>query len=77
MIRMFVAVSLSGLGDPQVLSRGISEAMLTTAEGLCIGIPALIAHNYLASRSERLIAEIEALASRMLARLRPRPEQAR
>jgi len=77
MIRMFVAVSLSGLGDPQVLSRGISEAMLTTAEGLCIGIPALVAHNYLASRSERLIAEIEAMASRMLARLRPRPGQAR
>jgi biopolymer transport protein ExbB len=76
MIRMFGAVSLSGLGDPQVLSRGISEAMLATAEGLCIGIPALVAFNYLTSRSEQLIAEIEAQASRMVARLRRQPEQA-
>src|SRR4029079_8295581 len=42
MIKMFEAVSLAGLGDPQVLSKGISQAMLTTAEGLSIGIPALV-----------------------------------
>jgi biopolymer transport protein ExbB len=76
MIRMFGAVSLSGLGDPQILSRGISEAMLATAEGLCIGIPALVAFNYLSSRAEQLIAEIETQAGRMVARLRPQPEQA-
>lgn len=75
MIRMFSSVSLAGLGDPQILSRGISEAMLTTAEGLSIGIPALIAYNYLSSRADRLIIEIEGQASRMLTRLRP--EQAR
>jgi len=75
MIRMFASVSLAGLGDPQVLSRGISEAMLTTAEGLCIGIPALVAYNYLSSRADRLIIEVEGHASRMLTRLRP--EQAR
>jgi biopolymer transport protein ExbB len=76
MIQMFSAVSLYGLGDPQVLSKGIGVAMLTTAEGLCIGIPALVAYNYLRSRSESLIAEIEAYASRMVARLRPpQPER--
>ena len=78
MIQMFSAVSLAGLGDPQVLSKGISVAMLTTAEGLCIGIPTLVVYNYLASRSESLIAEIEASASRMVARLRPpQPEPVR
>jgi biopolymer transport protein ExbB len=71
MIRMFSSVSLAGLGDPQILSRGISEAMLTTAEGLSVGIPALIAYNYLSSRADRLIIEIEGQASRMLTRLRP------
>ena len=76
MIRMFSSVSLAGLGDPQILSRGISEAMLATAEGLCIGIPALVAYNYLRSRSEHLIAEIEAHANRMVSRLRPEQEQA-
>jgi biopolymer transport protein ExbB len=76
MIRMFSSVSLAGLGDPQVLSRGISEAMLTTAEGLCIGIPALIAYNYLSARAERLIVEVEGQASRILARLRPQAIEA-
>ena len=77
MIRMFSSVSLQGLGDPQVLSHGISEAMLATAEGLCIGIPALVAYNYFTSQAERLIAEIETHASRLVARLRPQREQAR
>jgi biopolymer transport protein ExbB len=78
MIQMFSSVALAGLGDPQILSKGISVAMFTTAEGLCIGIPALVAYNYLTSRSERMIAEIEACASRMVTRLRrPQPEHAR
>jgi biopolymer transport protein ExbB len=71
MIKMFAATSLAGLGDAATLSQGISEAMFATAGGLCIGIPALFAHNYLAARSERYILEIEAYASRLVARLRP------
>jgi biopolymer transport protein ExbB len=71
MINMFASISLSGLGDPQLLSHGLAEAMLATAEGLCIGIPTLVVYNYLSSRSERFIAEIEAYASRMVSRLRP------
>ncbi len=76
MIRMFSAVSLAGLGDPQVLSRGISEAMLTTAGGLAIGIPALVAYNYLSARADRTIVEIEGHAGRVLARFRPPQAQA-
>ena len=75
MIKMFSATSLAGLGDAKSLSQGISEAMFTTAEGLCIGIPALFAYNYLAARSERYILEIEAYASRLAARLRPGSEE--
>lgn len=78
MIQMFSAVSLSGLGDPQVLSEGISVAMFTTAEGLCIGIPALVAYNFLNARSQQMIGEIEACAGRMVSRLRlPKQEPAR
>jgi len=78
MIKMFASISLSGLGDPESLSEGISEAMFTTAEGLGIGIPALVAYNYLTARSEAHIAEIEAYASRLVARLRPgHPEELR
>jgi biopolymer transport protein ExbB len=71
MIQMFAATSLAGLGDAKLLSEGISQAMFATAEGLCVGIPALFAHNYLAARSDRYILEIEAYASRLVARLRP------
>jgi len=70
MIKVFSAISISGLGDPQALSEGISEAMITTAVGLGIGIPVLVAYNLLASRAESLIGEIEAYASRLVARLR-------
>ena len=70
MIKVFSSISISGLGDPQALSEGISEAMITTAVGLAIGIPALVAYNLLAARAEGLIGEIEASASRLVARLR-------
>jgi biopolymer transport protein ExbB len=71
MIRMFGAISLSGLGDPNALSGGISEAMTTTAVGLAIGIPTLVAYNLLAAKAEARITEIEAHASQLVARLRP------
>lgn len=71
MINMFASISLSGLGDPQILSHGLAEAMLATAEGLCIGIPTLVIYNFLSSRAERYIAEIESHANRMVSKLRP------
>ena len=75
MIQMFAATSLAGLGDARTLSGGISQAMFTTAEGLTIGVPALVAYNYLTARSERYVVEIEAYASRLVARLRPGAEE--
>ena len=71
MIKTFAAIASVGLGDPTVLSAGISEAMITTATGLGIGIPALIFHNLLSARAENLVIEIEQRVSRMLARWKP------
>jgi biopolymer transport protein ExbB len=76
MIKTFASISASGLGDPQVLSEGISEAMITTATGLAIGIPTLVAHNLLAARAEAYVVEIEAQATRLLSRLRGRRREA-
>lgn len=70
MIRVFATITTAGLGDPAALSGGISEAMITTAVGLAIGIPALVAYNLLAAKAETLVSEIEAHTSRLLARLR-------
>jgi biopolymer transport protein ExbB len=73
MMKVFSSISLSGLGDPAALSEGISEAMITTALGLGIGIPTLVAYNLLAAKSEGLITEIEAHASSLIGRLRRKP----
>ena len=73
MIKVFASISIAGLGDPQALSEGISEAMVTTAVGLAVGIPTLVAYNLLSSKAESLITEIEAYASDLVARLRRDP----
>lgn len=70
MMKMFTAISVAGLGDAQVLSEGISEAMITTAVGLGIGIPSLIAYNLLEAKAESLVNSIEAHASELVSRLR-------
>lgn len=72
MIRIFASVSNAGIGDPEALSGGISEAMVTTAAGLLIGIPALVAYNWLNGRADALIFELEDYASRLLDSLRRR-----
>ena len=72
MIRVFATISLAGLGNPETLSSGISEAMVTTAAGLIIGIPALVAHNWLNGRADRIIFELEFYSSKVLDTLRRR-----
>ncbi len=53
------------MGDPRVLSGGIAEALIATAAGLCVAIPALIAYRYLRGRVERIVVEMEKKAMRM------------
>ncbi|MCB1181801.1 MotA/TolQ/ExbB proton channel family protein [bacterium] len=77
MIRVFATISLAGLGNPETLSSGISEAMVTTAAGLIIGIPALVAHNWLNGRADRIIFDLEFYSSKVLDTLRRRRQAAR
>ena len=58
-IKAFNAITAGGLGDPQALSGGIAEALVCTAAGLGVAIPALIAFRYLRGRVERLVISIE------------------
>ncbi|HWR29243.1 MAG TPA: MotA/TolQ/ExbB proton channel family protein [Negativicutes bacterium] len=55
MIKTFQAASMSGLGNPQMLAEGISEALYNTAGGLLVAIPCIIANNHFRSRVERLV----------------------
>ena len=45
----------SGLGNPQMLAEGISEALYNTAGGLLVAIPCIIANNHFRNRVERLL----------------------
>ncbi len=62
MIRVFQRIEEFGLGDPGVFASGIWEALITTAVGLSVAIPALIFHRYLQSHIEQLVAEMEDLS---------------
>ena len=58
-IKAFNAITAGGMGDPRMLSGGIAEALITTAAGLCVAIPALISYRYLRSSVDRLVIEME------------------
>jgi biopolymer transport protein ExbB len=64
-IRAFNAIQAGGMGDPRALSGGIAEALIATAAGLCVAIPALICYRYLRGRVERLVVEMEKQAIRI------------
>ncbi|MCC6932582.1 MAG: MotA/TolQ/ExbB proton channel family protein [Deltaproteobacteria bacterium] len=59
MIKTFQVIGNFGIGNPQQLAAGIAEALITTAAGLIIGIPALVAYRAFISRSNTLILEME------------------
>ncbi|MES1925425.1 MotA/TolQ/ExbB proton channel family protein [Salinisphaera sp. T31B1] len=46
MIHLFAGMTAAGIGDAQALAGGIGQALVTTAAGLCVAIPALVAYRY-------------------------------
>jgi biopolymer transport protein ExbB len=66
MIKSFSALAASGLSNPGAVAAGISEALITTAAGLFIAIPAQLAYNYFISRVNRFMRDIEAAANILL-----------
>jgi len=66
MVRAFTAIALKGTGDPQLLAGGISEALLTTVIGLTIAIPVMIAYQYLVSKVDRHVLEIQQVSTEIV-----------
>ena len=61
MIHAFNAIATSdAMGRPELLAGGIGEAMLTTAAGLCVAIPALVAYWVFVARVDKLTVQIDA-----------------
>jgi biopolymer transport protein ExbB len=65
MIKSFSTLAQAGLSNPGAVAAGISEALITTAAGLTIAIPAQLAYNYFMSRINKFMRDIET-ASNML-----------
>jgi biopolymer transport protein ExbB len=76
-IHAFNAITANGLGDPRILSGGIGEALITTAAGLTVAIPSLIAYRFLRGKVERLVVQMEKEAMRMVDALDRRLRAAR
>jgi biopolymer transport protein ExbB len=58
-IRSFGVIGMGIVGDPAALARGIAEALLTTAFGLIVAIPAIIFYNYLVTKVNNIITRLE------------------
>lgn len=59
MIKIFAVVATAGSQVTEALSSGISEALVTTATGLIIAIPALFTHSFLEARAGAIVSEME------------------
>ncbi|HLU12408.1 MAG TPA: MotA/TolQ/ExbB proton channel family protein [Arenimonas sp.] len=71
MIEMFMEILVSGVGDANQLAGGIGQALISTAAGLCVAIPALMFHRYLRGRVTAYIIEMEKQAMALLDALDP------
>jgi biopolymer transport protein ExbB len=72
MIDVFHTIAESGAGQAAQLSSGISQALITTATGLLIAIPALVAHNFFREKAEAIVTDLERESLRALRGLYPR-----
>jgi biopolymer transport protein ExbB len=62
-----------GVGTDEAASAvmaGISEALVATAVGLMVAIPAVILYNYFQSRNKSLVAELESMSHLLLSRFK-------
>lgn len=65
-IRAFHDISVSGSGGISVVINGISEALVCTAAGLCVAVPAVIAYNYFIKKIDNFITDMELCVSEVM-----------
>lgn len=66
MIKVFAAITTSGVGNPETLAGGISEALITTAAGLVVAIPSVIFYRYFRGKINHLVVNMEEQAMQLI-----------
>ena len=66
MIDVFTQITTVGTGNANALAGGISEALLTTAAGLIVAIPALVMHRYYTSLIDTIVVDLEREAIKLV-----------
>ncbi len=66
MIKAFSVIATEGVGNPQILAEGISQALITTSSGLSVAIPCIIMYNLFSSRIERTTTRSEKLSTKLI-----------
>ena len=66
MIKSFATLAEQGLTNPGLVAAGISEALITTATGLIIAIPAQLAYNWFNTKITRFVRDIETATNMLM-----------
>ena len=76
MVKVFTAITTHGVGNPAVLAGGIAEALITTAAGLTVAIPALIGYRYFRNHVDALVVGMEKEAITLVEAMHRRKDRA-
>ncbi|MFK7858837.1 MAG: MotA/TolQ/ExbB proton channel family protein [Granulosicoccus sp.] len=77
MISVFTNITTVGVGNPAQLAGGISQALITTAGGLMVAIPALMFHRYFRAKVDGLVVDMEKESLKLVDVLHKRQSKAR
>jgi biopolymer transport protein ExbB len=67
MIKTFQVITLYGAGDPKMMAGGISQALVTTVEGLVVAIPMVLIHTVVSGQSRKIINIINSQSAGIVA----------
>ncbi|GAB1258498.1 MotA/TolQ/ExbB proton channel family protein [Aurantivibrio plasticivorans] len=68
MIQTFQAITIYGTGDPSTMAEGISSALVTTMQGLCVAIPTMLLYTLVSGRSKRVLHVLDEQSAGIIAR---------
>jgi biopolymer transport protein ExbB len=66
MIKVFNVLGKFGSPEAHLLAQGIAEALITTEAGLIVALPCLFLHNFLTTKANKIVAEMEDYGARLI-----------